>query len=315
MKTILNPSSPKAYRRIGKVCFIAVLSIFIGNYFNSDFSHKYGQNQDHNASKIETFFGGEKEVPDTPVKAPSRLWKDVLFTFALLTLFFASYELSGLMLGWGFRRIGSVMFPDSHAGGKEEMYPPGGAISQKRMARVNRELKPMEKIRWIEQPIPRYFTPRAKAYFLFGIPWTAFIIFWILGASVSWWAKGGGGSGVMTVFGIPFLLIGLGLLSSPLWAYRRALKTIYVITDRRAITFGGGSSTTINSYPPEKLKDVYRKEHKDGTGDVIILRHEWQNSDDQYRVEEVGFLRVRDPQGVERILKKLAGQASAPEKK
>jgi hypothetical protein len=274
MKTISNSSSAKAYRRIGKICFIIVLSILIANYFNSYFSHK----------------------------------TDILFVFALLSLLFAFYELCGVTLGWCFRRICGVLFTGSQAGEKDEMDPQGIAIPQKLKARVNRELMPMEKIRWIEQPIPRYFTPKAKGFFLFGIPWTAFVVFWTLGASLSWWDNRDGGSGMMAVFGIPFILVGLGLLSSPIWAYRRALKTVYVITDRRAITFSGGSSTTINSYSPEKLKDVFRKEHKDGSGDVIISRREWEDSEGHYRVEELGFLRIRYPQETERILKELAGQ-------
>jgi hypothetical protein len=62
------------------------------------------------------------------------------------------------------------------------------------------------------------------------------------------------------------------MLSGPIWAYRKALKTVYVVTNRRAITFDGGRTVAIRSYPPDRLADVYRKERKDGTGDVLISR-------------------------------------------
>jgi hypothetical protein len=35
-----------------------------------------------------------------------------------------------------------------------------------------------------------------------------------------------------------------GMLSGPILAYRKALKTVYVITNRRAITFDGGRTVT-----------------------------------------------------------------------
>jgi hypothetical protein len=178
--------------------------------------------------------------------------------------------------------------------------------------KVDRELEPGERVQWLQMPVPRYFTPAATSGFLFGIPWTAFAIFWT--ASAAWGTSKAGGAGFFSafpLFGVPFILIGFGLLSGPIWAYRKALKTVYVITDRRAITFDGGWAITIRSYPPERLVDVYRKERKDGTGDVIIARRAWRDSEGDRQSEELGFMRIRDPKTVEAMLKKLAEQAAA----
>ena len=101
------------------------------------------------------------------------------------------------------------------------------------------------------------------------------------------------------------------MLSSPLWAYRKSFKTVYVITDQRAITFDGGWSTTIRNYPPEKLADIYRKENRDGSGDVIISRRAWRDSDGDRQSEELGFLRITEPKRIESMLNKLAEQGSA----
>lgn len=158
-------------------------------------------------------------------------------------------------------------------------------------------------------PIPRFFTPVTTSIFLFAIPWTAFAIFWIYGASGFKIPDFKEGFDLFPLFGIPFVLIGLGMLSSPLWTYRKAFKTIYVITDRRAITFDGGWSTTIRSYPPEKLQEIYRKVKRDGSGDVIIARQAWHDSDGGHQSEELGFLRIRDPKETEQMLKKLAEQS------
>lgn len=96
------------------------------------------------------------------------------------------------------------------------------------------------------------------------------------------------------------------MLFSPLWAYRKAFKTVYVITNKRAITFDGGWSTTIRSYTPDQLKDIYRKEKRDGSGDVVISRRAWRDSDGDRQNEELGFLRIRNPKQIEQMLKKLA---------
>lgn len=174
--------------------------------------------------------------------------------------------------------------------------------------KVERELVSGERIEWIGMPLPKFFTPAATGAFLFGIPWTAFALFWTGGAAVGTSKAGDIGLFRMfPLFGVPFILIGFGLLASPLWAYRKALGSVYVITNRRAITFEGGRTTVIRSYPPERLQEVYRTEKKDGSGDVIITCRTWRDSDGDRRSEELGFFRVRDPKAVEALLRKLAG--------
>ena len=178
---------------------------------------------------------------------------------------------------------------------------------------VGRELESGERIQWIGMPRRVFFTPVATGAFLFGLPWTAFALFWTAGAA---WATvqaeaGPGMFSLFPLFGLPFILIGFGMLSSPIWAYRRAGQTVYVITDRRAITFDGGWSTTIRSYPPSTLTDIYRKEKRDGSGDVIISRRAWRDSDGDRQSEELGFLRVEDAKDVEQRLKAIAEPSNA----
>jgi hypothetical protein len=185
-----------------------------------------------------------------------------------------------------------------------------GAIPPELEEKVERELESGERIVWMEQPIPRYFTAMSTGAFLFAIPWTAFAVFWICGASgfkVPDFSKGG--FSFFPLFGVPFVLIGLGMLSSPFWARRKALKTVYVITDRRAITIDGGWTTTIRSYPPERLQNVCRKEKRDGTGDVILAERVWSGTEGRQQTQDLGFLNISDPKTVEQMLRKLAEQA------
>jgi hypothetical protein len=174
--------------------------------------------------------------------------------------------------------------------------------------KIDNELQPGEFIRWVEQPIPRFFTAASIGSILFGIPWTSFAIFWMCGASgfqLPDLREGLQPQHLFPLFGLPFVLIGFGMLSSPIWVWQAARKTVYLVTDKRAISIQGGSSTTIRSYLPDQLKDIYRKERADGTGDVIIRIRLWKDSDGDQRSEEIGFFGVRNPREVENMLRQL----------
>jgi hypothetical protein len=175
--------------------------------------------------------------------------------------------------------------------------------------KVHAELESGERICWLCAPTPRFFTRVSTGAFLFGIPWTAFAVFWTccaVGFCLPDLSEGIEGSDFFPLFGVPFILIGLGMFSSPLWAYRKALNTVYVITDRRAISIDGGWSTTIRSHNPSGLKEVFRRERKNGLGDVVIAGRAWRDSDGDRQLQEIGFLNIRDPKSVEQMLKDLA---------
>jgi hypothetical protein len=177
--------------------------------------------------------------------------------------------------------------------------------------RILRELEPGESVSWSGMPKPVYFNAGTTAAFLFAIPWTAFALFWMAGAARFQIPQFNQGADLFPLFGIPFVLVGFGMLSAPLWHYRSTQHTVYVITDRRAITLDGGWSITIRSYPPEKLNDVFRREHRDGTGDVIISHHAWRDSDGDKQKTELGLMRIADAKDVEHRLKQLAMQADS----
>ena len=174
--------------------------------------------------------------------------------------------------------------------------------------KIDDELQPGEPIRWVEQPIPRFFTADSIESVLLGIPWTSFSIFatwYTLGYKLPDLREGLQPQYLFALFGVPFVLIGFGMLSNPIWVWQAARKTVYLVTDKRAISIQGGWSTTIRSYLPDQLKDVYRKERADGTGDVIIAIRRWKDSEGDQRSEEIGFLGVRSPRGVENMLRQL----------
>jgi len=172
-----------------------------------------------------------------------------------------------------------------------------------------RELAPDEYVVWSEMPAARFFTPGSTASVVFAIPWIGFTLLWMQGVSAS---EDPQRNSILTgwpLLGLPFLIVGCFILLAPLWTYRMARRSLYVITNRRAISFEYGWGMTIRSYPPDKLKNVFRRERKHGRGDVVIAFEAWKDSDGDRHREDLGFKDIRDPQYVESLLKNLAQQA------
>lgn len=94
--------------------------------------------------------------------------------------------------------------------------------------KVDREIESGERIQWIGMAIPQFYTPITTIALLSAIVLTAPAISWIVDVSdfkLSDFNEGRVSS--FPLFAVPFVLIGLGILSSPLWLYRNACKTAY----------------------------------------------------------------------------------------
>ncbi|MEP1077527.1 hypothetical protein NDI52_19185 [Leptolyngbya sp. PL-A3] len=86
--------------------------------------------------------------------------------------------------------------------------------------KIDNELEAREFIKWVDQPIPRFFTASSIGAVLFGIPWTSFALFWTWGAAgfeFPDFREGVQPQYFFALFGVPFILIGLAMLSSPFW--------------------------------------------------------------------------------------------------
>jgi hypothetical protein len=145
---------------------------------------------------------------------------------------------------------------------------------------------------------------------LFFIPWTAFSVFWIAGASGFHLPDFSSPAVFFPLFGLPFLLIGLGGLASPWWLRLTARHTVYVISNQRAFSLSGWRTVTMISWRPEQLTQVSRRERADGSGDLVFdieMRPGNRGSSVQHKR---GFMALRDVRGAESFLNVL--KASAP---
>ena len=282
-------------RRIGKIIFIVILSLGLSLYFYNDNIKDNNTGSDLTFDEYSEVYDEYKEGHEAQ---PEYLWIYPIFFFISFAVLFLFYEFTGLLFDWIMSGLSKKSTLNSHI---EEQMHMNSYIPMDLRNRVDRELEPNEQIQWIDMPVPKFFTKFSTPLFLFAIPWTSFAVFWIIGASQS-------PSKAFALFGVPFLLIGVCMLLSPLWAYYKTLKSVYVITSKRAIIIDGGKSFTIRSYPPEKLHNIYRVEKKNGIGDVLISFSTWTDSDGDTQKTDIGFINIRDPKYVESMLKNLAEQ-------
>ena len=179
------------------------------------------------------------------------------------------------------------------------------ALPQQLQQRLRAELKPGESIAWAGQPNPdRYMKSGFKLWFFF-IPWTAFALFWIAGASGFRWPRFDSGWSLFPLFGVPFVLIGLGGLSTPLWLRRRARSTIYAITNQRAISIEGAKSITVKSYLASDIAHIERTEHQDGSGDLVLRTERYRDSDGDRQTRRHGFFAIDDVRRIANLVENL----------
>ena len=109
---------------------------------------------------------------------------------------------------------------------------------------IEAELDPGEHLTWLAQPLGGRLARQAVPAALFGGVWTLLAVLWTAGAA---WGTGAAPADAgwfrwFPLFGLPFILVGLGLLLSPWRAHRRAGRSAYVLTNRRALLFLGHSA-------------------------------------------------------------------------
>lgn len=181
-------------------------------------------------------------------------------------------------------------------------------ISSELQARIDRELRSDERIVWSSKPLGRTLALRSLPTVLFGIPWTLFSCFWVVMAAGGASKSGSLFAYLFPLFGVPFVVLGLGMLTGPFWAARSAKQTAYVLTNQRAITFTPSlfGNVTIRSFDAARMADLRRMERADGSGDLVFARDFNGDTDGRRRTIDVGFIGVANVKDVEDRVRAVA---------
>lgn len=166
------------------------------------------------------------------------------------------------------------------------------------------QLRNGEKPVWIDRPSPMARALSSPTKFLFGIPFLGFAIFWTSTASQT-------GVSFFTLWGIPFILVGAGMVLSPVWYYLEAKNWLYyAITDQRALIIRTFPRHKIESFEPREFTRLERTVKPDGTGNVLFAEDIRRGKNGNYTVPR-GFYGVPEAKRVEETLLDLQRNSTA----
>lgn len=172
---------------------------------------------------------------------------------------------------------------------------------------VEMELRPNEQLLWVGQPIPSLYARKAIPIVLFSIPFGGFAIFWMF-AAMNFGMPSFDGDVVemlFPLFGLPFVLVGVGMFLSPLWMSIAARRTVYVLTNERAMFIGGFWNTKVVSMGPDRLTEVERSQRSDGSGDLIFDYNITYYKNRRSSTTPVGFMSIPDVRNVEHLVQQM----------
>ncbi|HTO92542.1 MAG TPA: hypothetical protein VMJ70_15530 [Candidatus Sulfotelmatobacter sp.] len=176
------------------------------------------------------------------------------------------------------------------------------------------QLDPGERLLWSGFPSPGAAARRALPAAAFGIPFTAFAVFWIATA-YSFTSKGPhvpGPWALFPLFGIPFLLVGLGVLTAPIWVYLGAEKTVYAVTEKRAMIIVNVAGRGVQSFTHEDMSNITRTENANGSGSIYFASRMMSTSQSgMMRMTRIGFEGIPDVRQVEQLIRDQMGQKAA----
>lgn len=189
-------------------------------------------------------------------------------------------------------------------------------VSQEAERMLSAELNRDEKLLWAGQPLPGRSGWGGLPLLLFGIPWTAFAVFWVYMAGSMTWSHPGGMTSpspipsLFPLFGVPFVLFGIGMLTAPFWMRKKEIGTVYALTDTRALilTPGWRGAVSVRTIPPEDLIGRTRTQNPDGSGSLTFPRlntvQRRAGPDGGTYTVTVGFRNIADVRSVDDLIQR-----------
>jgi hypothetical protein len=180
-----------------------------------------------------------------------------------------------------------------------------------------------EKLVWAAQPDVRIAFWLSFGIWLFAIPWTAFSLFWIsIPAAALYEAYTGidirAPKGAPTVamwafalWGVPFVLIGFGMLLAPFWVLRKGARTLYVLTNKRMAILNGAKTVSVVSVWPSDIVSLSRKEGPDGRGTLVLHQGVVRDSDGDRQEKTTEFGVINDVRRIEQLVLEMKNKATA----
>lgn len=170
------------------------------------------------------------------------------------------------------------------------------------------ELDAGEHLRWHGRAHMGAVNCAAFGIWLFAIPWTAFALFWTFmaytGISET---EGGLIKYAFPAFGIPFILVGLGMMAGPFLGLFANREVMHGITNRRVITLiKSGKTKRVKSLQARHIGPISRWEGKKGRGKLTIETHSTRDSEGNRKTETVDLIGIDEVQRVGELVRELS---------
>lgn len=174
---------------------------------------------------------------------------------------------------------------------------------------VQREVQG-ESILWAGSPSPWGYARRHWKTALFGIPFTAFAVFWEFGVATT--SRKGDSSypWFFILWGLMFVGFGLSMLLAPFWTAWTARNVLYVVTDKRAIIFEKPFFLKIRSFSPLVASGYERVSRGGPSGDLVFMQVQRKGGKGSTYTVDVGFLGLPECSNAETAIKQMASIAT-----
>lgn len=129
-----------------------------------------------------------------------------------------------------------------------------------------------ERLLWCDKPNPQKILMNNLKYFFIAIPWTLFAVGWVALASLIAPADRISEAIPLTyfsLFGTPFVLVGIFIFFYPVIAYFKAFHTVYAFTEQRCMIINK-KNDRVKSYSIIEIEEIMKKVFPDGSGNLFI---------------------------------------------
>lgn len=188
-------------------------------------------------------------------------------------------------------------------------------LSNEMDAALQDTLRQGEAVAWAGPRLASSTMRQSVPAFIFGVIFTAIAVFIIYSIYANATNAGKPVPTLPMLFVLPFVLVGLLFMASPMMIAKSASRTFYAVTNQRALVvyLKKNGQTVVYEYTPERLGNITVREKDAGSGDIIfqIIHTRMQGSGEwpEQRIFK-GFLGIANVREVEAHVKSLV--ASAP---
>ena len=91
-------------------------------------------------------------------------------------------------------------------------------------------------------------------------------------------------------------------LLNPLWAYLAAQRTVYAVTDQRALIISSLGARGVRAYSHDDIGELSMVERADGSGDLFFANRTMVTQRG-YASQRVGFIGIPEVRSVEQLLR------------